>query len=277
MEKKYELVKDDGIIIGSSWLYRIRALKHIQISANLYMANIKPGDLGGYVESEDNLSHEGTCWVNDDAKVYGKAFVYENACITGNASVFGHAKVYGNAFIGGKSIVRDSAMIHEDAHITGHALICDLVEVYGDTLINKYAVVSQRAKIYDNVIVTDSVCITGDAEVRCKAHIYGNTTIAMRGLIERNSEYACVSGFCSVNRTTTFYLSVDRKTILVNCGCFNGTIDEFRNWVNETYSDNGLGKEYLDLANLMEKRFKRIVKNRKEKEEAVINQYIGVV
>lgn len=27
MEKKYELVKDDSIIIGSSWLYRIRALK----------------------------------------------------------------------------------------------------------------------------------------------------------------------------------------------------------------------------------------------------------
>ena len=223
MEKKYELVKDDSIIIGSSWLYRIRALKHIQISANLYMANIKPGDLGGYVESEDNLSHEGTCWVNDDAKVYGKAFVYENACITGNASVFGHAKVYGNA------------------------------------------------------IVTDSVRIIGDAKVRCKAHIHGNTTIAMCGLIEHNSEYACVSGFGSVNRTTTFYLSVDRKTILVNCGCFNGTIDEFRNQVNETYPDNELGKEYLDLANLMEKRFKRIVKNRKEKEEAVINQYIGVV
>lgn len=48
MEKKYELVKDDSIIIGSSWLYRIRALKNIQTSA----LGIRSGDLGGYVESE---------------------------------------------------------------------------------------------------------------------------------------------------------------------------------------------------------------------------------
>ena len=262
MEKKYELVKDDRIIIGSSWLYRIRALKHIQVSANEYMANIEPGDLGGYVESEENLSHEGTCWVNDDAKVYGKVFVYENACIAGNASVFGYVKAYGNAFIGDNSIVRDSAIIHEDAHITGHVLICDFAEVYGDTMISKYAVVSERAKIYDKAIVTDSVCIKGNAEIRCKAHIYGNATIAMCGLIEHSSEYAYVSGFGSVNRTTTFYLSRDRKTVLVTCGCFNGTIEEFKNKVKRQYMNSDLGKEYLRLANLMNARFKRVMREK---------------
>lgn len=35
-------------------LRRIRALKSF--------GSVKSGDLGGYVQSEDNLSHSGRCW-----------------------------------------------------------------------------------------------------------------------------------------------------------------------------------------------------------------------
>ncbi|MGN6746796.1 hypothetical protein, partial [Neisseria sp. P0024.S002] len=61
--KKYELVKEDSIVVDGFILYRIRALKDFYV--------VKAGDLGGYVESEDNLSHEGYAWIYDEAKVYG--------------------------------------------------------------------------------------------------------------------------------------------------------------------------------------------------------------
>ena len=50
--KKYEIVKDNFKEIYGIKVYKIRALKDIK---NRHQA-IKKGDLGGYVESERNLS-----------------------------------------------------------------------------------------------------------------------------------------------------------------------------------------------------------------------------
>ncbi len=55
MNKKYELLRDDTLKVFGIKLYRIRALESF--------ADVKKGALGGYVESERNLSHEGNCWV----------------------------------------------------------------------------------------------------------------------------------------------------------------------------------------------------------------------
>ena len=51
-------------------LYRVKALKDF--------GNVKKGDMGGYIESEKNLSHEGTCWGYDDAWVFGDAIVSDD-------------------------------------------------------------------------------------------------------------------------------------------------------------------------------------------------------
>lgn len=94
--KKYELT-DETIQHGGRTLHRIRAL--IDIPA----IGVSVGDLGGYVESEKNLSHDGGAWVEDDARVYGHGRVYGNAHVSnawvgGNACVFGEACVYGGQF-----------------------------------------------------------------------------------------------------------------------------------------------------------------------------------
>lgn len=62
MKKKYRLLKDDTVVVNNKTLYRIEALRDF--------SNIKKGDLGGYVEKENNLSHNGCCWIYDNAKVY---------------------------------------------------------------------------------------------------------------------------------------------------------------------------------------------------------------
>ena len=77
--KKYELVKTDTV---KSWdgrtLYRIRAL--IAIAA----LGVSPGDLGGYVEKEENLSARvsDTAWVSGSARVFGSAQVSGTARVS---------------------------------------------------------------------------------------------------------------------------------------------------------------------------------------------------
>ena len=72
-------------------MHRIEALRDLAIA--------KAGDKGGFVESEANLSHEGTCWIYGDAEVYG------NAEVSGYAEVYGKAEVFGNAEVSGSSKV----------------------------------------------------------------------------------------------------------------------------------------------------------------------------
>ena len=77
MEKKYKLT-DETINIGGTTLYRIKALKNF--------SDVKKGDKGGFVESEDNLSHDGDCWIYNNAKAYGKATVFDHAKVFNNAN-----------------------------------------------------------------------------------------------------------------------------------------------------------------------------------------------
>ena len=64
MDKKYELTSG-SIELDGSILHRIRALRNF--------SDVKAGDQGGWVKSEYNLSHTGSCWIYDDAKVYDDA------------------------------------------------------------------------------------------------------------------------------------------------------------------------------------------------------------
>lgn len=62
--KKYRLT-DEKIIVGCRTLYRIQALRDF--------GDVKEGEFGGWIESEKNLSHEGSARVSDNARVYGDA------------------------------------------------------------------------------------------------------------------------------------------------------------------------------------------------------------
>lgn len=62
MEKKYELT-DEAIMICERVLHRIRALRDID------GGRVVAGALGGFVESEGNLCHDGNAWVSGDAGI----------------------------------------------------------------------------------------------------------------------------------------------------------------------------------------------------------------
>lgn len=119
-----------------------------RIKALISFSNVTAGDLGGYVEKEDNLDHDGNAWVYGDAKV------------------------------------------------CGNALVCG------------------------------------------------------------NADYTTIKGFGCECRTTTFFRQKD-ASVGVRCGCFYGTLTEFRDKVRETHGDTKKAKEYLMIADLMEYHFEK--------------------
>ena len=101
--EKYEIVKDMVIEYNGKTLYRIRALKNFD--------DIKTGNLGGYVESYNNLSQKDNCWIYKNAKVYGNAKVFENAKVYDYAEIYDNAEVYGSAKVFGAAKVYDNTII----------------------------------------------------------------------------------------------------------------------------------------------------------------------
>ena len=156
MAKKFELTAEFATNIFGKKLFRIKAL--------MAFGDVKEGELGGYVEKEENLDHDGDAWVSGNARVYGDAWV------SGDAQVYGDAWVYG------------------DAQVSGDA------------------------------------------------------------------DYATIKGFGSERRATTFF-RLKSGEIGVRCGCFYGTIEQFRGKVKETPGDSKYAKEYLMIADLMELHF----------------------
>ena len=106
--KKYELTSETKVI-NCVELHRIKALNSF--------GNIKKGELGGWIESEKNLSQYGDAWVGGNATVRG------NAWVCGNATVRGNAIIYENATISENATVEDNAKVYGNATISGDAWV----------------------------------------------------------------------------------------------------------------------------------------------------------
>ena len=87
--KKFELTAEFVTNVFGKKLFRIKAI--------VAFGDVEKGELGGFIEKEDNLSHDGNAWVYGNARVFGNAQVYGNARVYGNAQVSGDARVYDDA------------------------------------------------------------------------------------------------------------------------------------------------------------------------------------
>jgi hypothetical protein len=120
---------------------------------------LSDGKIGGWIESEENLSQEGNCWVDDEAKVYWGAKVLGNAQVYGNAqmeagTIKDNARLYDNAWMGlWSSCIKDNAQVYGNAsnmgEICDNAQVYDKAVVYGDNVVGMPKVFGD-AKIYGN-------------------------------------------------------------------------------------------------------------------------------
>ena len=93
MNRKYEFTGETMERSGRT-LYRIRAVRDF--------GEVKAGDLGGWIETESNLSNDGNAWVSGNAWVYGDAEVSGNAWVYGNAEVSGRKHILWISMIGSR-------------------------------------------------------------------------------------------------------------------------------------------------------------------------------
>ena len=100
--KKFELTDEKKDFFGTT-LFRIKALVDFGM--------VRKGELGGFIEKESNLDHDGNAWVYGNAWVSGDARVYGDSRVYGNARVSGDAWVYGNAWVSGDAWVYGSLKI----------------------------------------------------------------------------------------------------------------------------------------------------------------------
>ena len=110
------------------------------------------------------------------------------------------------------------------------------------------------ARVYDNAGVDGDAQVSGDALVYGNARVCGDALVCGDARVCGNGDYAYAHGFGSVNRTTTFFRLKDGG-VGVRCGCFYGTLAQFRDKIRETHGETKKAQEYLMLADLMELRF----------------------
>lgn len=154
-ELKYELT-GETINANGHTLHRIRALKDF--------GDVHKGDLGGFVESEKNLSHYGNCWLYGNSKAYENAKVHQNASLWENAEVSGNARVTDEAEVSGNVKVTDEAVIEGSSECKGNC------EIYGKAWVYRSSYLNGNVKVYDeaqvcNATLLDNVKAYGDARI----------------------------------------------------------------------------------------------------------------
>lgn len=230
-ELKYEFTGEESTYNGNT-VRRIRAIRDF--------GNIKAGDLGGWLEKEENLSHRGNCWVADNATVRGDARILDDAVVSGNATVYGRA------------IIRDGACVYDEALLYGNASICGNAQVYGDSTVYESAEVNDSAKIfgeakvYGNAQIYEDASIYGLAKVFENAKVHGFSSFGERiligsdGNIEEYRDYMSISGLGrSWGMHITFYRNQDGGISVATDDSpddtYSGTISEFRKKIKTIY------------------------------------------
>jgi len=113
MDKHFELTEESIVNDNGVTLYRIRC--------TIPVKDVQVGDLGGFVQSEDNIT--GWAWVADDAQVFENARARDNALIENNAKLYGNCEVSGDARISENADISRFARIEGESWISGYALI----------------------------------------------------------------------------------------------------------------------------------------------------------
>lgn len=201
--KKYELTDQIRTAHGCT-LYRIKALRDIPAhNGAINRHHVKAGDLGGWIQSEDNLSQDGDCWVAD------------NAIACDNARV------------------RDDAWVVDHAVLQDNAVACEIALVGGNSNLKYDALAEDECVIRDNAIIAGNARITGDVAINGNSS-FGDVCIADNTVIYSSRQYITVGPIGSGEQTFTLY-KVD-GVLHINCQGASMVETEFVNYMIDEFN-----------------------------------------
>ena len=146
------------------FLHRIRALRDIG-------GEVKAGDLGGFVESEDNLAFGpgDDAWLFDDAIACNDAYVDKGSYLRGNAIACGHAYVSRGTLLAGHARAEDEAYIR-GAVLTDHARASGFAVIVYNQDTGGVPILSGQSAVYGRVSgdvrLTDTALVISGEEIQ---------------------------------------------------------------------------------------------------------------
>ena len=161
--KKYEIT--DIAHPDNPKLHRIRALTDVG-------TDVHKGDLGGFVETEDNLDQEGFAWIGKDA------IACEDSYIGGDAILADSAVARDSAYIGNNAVIADHAVVQDNAivcggYISGNSCICGSAILNSDEQTRCAPMIGGNARVYGEL--TGNVVCQGGAVVLPGVKLYNTT------------------------------------------------------------------------------------------------------
>ena len=241
--KKYKL-SNETIEVNGHILHRIIAIKDF--------GEVKKGDKGGFIESEDNLSHYDLCWVANDAKVHGHAWVSGNAIVEDYADVYNYAKVFDHAIVKDYAKVYGNTWVCDNAVVSNHARVCGHARVFDHAIVKDYAwvfdhaIVKDYAKVCNNAEVCDYAEVYDYSKVCGKTYIYGYAQISGDAVIKKMGDYIIFLNTWSSGRWFTWTKSNNKWKV----GCFYGSGQEL---IEKAYADDkNKGDNYKTYVELVE-------------------------
>ena len=166
--RKYELT-NISMEFGIKTLYKIRALKNF--------SDVKKGDLGGWVSSENNLSQEGNCWIYDEAKCMDNARMYDDSCMYNYSEMYDSSRMHGDSKMYDSSEMHDSSTMYGNSIMYGNSMMCgyskmfDNTEMFDDSAMYEYSVMNGYSIMFGNSELYD------DSEMHGRSRMYGDSIL----------------------------------------------------------------------------------------------------
>jgi conserved hypothetical protein len=191
--QKYILTKETCELLGHT-LHRIQAVRDF--------ADVKSGDLGGFVESTSNLSQSGNCWVYDNACVFGNALVSIDAKVKDHAVVYNtytntpgdsrlnRTSVSDSAVVENRAIVRNRAMIKHFAVVSGNAIVENEVQLTGHSFVGYDSIITQLDEFFVEVIDDQTFVYTCSNRMWQNQSFIGNHEQFEQFAQSRNLQYS---------------------------------------------------------------------------------------
>ena len=165
--------------------------------------------------------------------------IHENAFIGRGAHIGPGAFIGRGAHIGPGAFIGPDAFIGLGAHIGQNAYIGARSHIGLGAHIGQRTVIGLGAHIGQNAYIGP------DATIGASAYIGGGFTV------ERTEDHIVLGPALSSDRMTTALRTPNG--VVVFCGCFTGSLAEFRDAIKETHAENEAAREqYLRFAGAIE-------------------------
>ena len=233
--KKYEILmnEENTIEFNGRTLHRIRALKDFD--------DVKAGDIGGYVESEWNLSQYGICWIYDDAICMDNAWVCNSAKMYNRSCMYNNSKMLDNSIMYDYSRMYDNTMMYDNSKMFDNSIMFDNSRMF------------DNSKMYDNSIMLDNSEMFGNSILKNNDKLYGKINKPFKKIFQHQCE-----------KRLLIAILTEENEILYTIGCQVGITKE--QFIDRIYNDcrekgNGLieyphRQEYLEVIDTVECYFK---------------------